>query len=92
MIAIADLAAVGLDRSAPEAEVGAARAVPGDGGGRDEPAAFPVTSLVSGPVLKVSRTDVEITSGLAIGAMVVLHPGDSVTDGVKFSIRHWIRP
>lgn len=34
------------------------------------------------------RTDVEIASGLATGAMVILHPGDSVTDGVKLSIRH----
>jgi HlyD family secretion protein len=34
------------------------------------------------------RTDVEIASGLAVGAMVVLHPGDSVIDDVKLSIQH----
>jgi HlyD family secretion protein len=33
------------------------------------------------------RIELEITSGLATGAMVVLHPGDSVVDGAKLSIR-----
>jgi len=33
------------------------------------------------------RTEVEIASGLAAGALVVLHPGDSVIDGARLSIR-----
>jgi HlyD family secretion protein len=33
------------------------------------------------------RTEVEIVSGPAVGATVVLHPGDRVGDGVRLALR-----